>query len=114
MQIDYVKILYKEDVHIFVQILQIKWNKTCMKQLASGKRMENDCFSEDLEVWDVGKEEALGSILVGGGLILWYVGRGHEVVDRMRRGLVSLLGKKLFQFLYLKWYYKNKIKIWHN
>jgi hypothetical protein len=30
--------------------LQNKWNEICMKQLTSGKHMENDCFLEDLEV----------------------------------------------------------------
>jgi hypothetical protein len=27
-----------------VQTLQKKWNKICMKQLAGGKHMENNCF----------------------------------------------------------------------
>jgi hypothetical protein len=32
-----------------VQTLQNKWNKICMKQLASGKHMENDCFLRTLK-----------------------------------------------------------------
>jgi hypothetical protein len=29
--------------------LQNQWNEICMKQLASGKHMENDCFSRTLK-----------------------------------------------------------------
>jgi hypothetical protein len=32
-----------------VQTLQKKWNKIRMKQLASGKHMENDCFPRTLK-----------------------------------------------------------------
>jgi hypothetical protein len=32
-----------------VQTLQNKWNKICMKQLAGGKHMENDCFPRTLK-----------------------------------------------------------------
>jgi hypothetical protein len=32
-----------------VKTLQIKWNKICMKQLARGKHMENDCFPRTLK-----------------------------------------------------------------
>jgi hypothetical protein len=35
---------------IFVeQTLQKKWNEICMKQLASGKHMENNCFPRTLK-----------------------------------------------------------------
>jgi hypothetical protein len=32
-----------------VQTLQNKWNEICMKQLAGGKHMENDCFPRTLK-----------------------------------------------------------------
>jgi hypothetical protein len=32
-----------------VQTLQNKWNEICMKQLAGGKCMENDCFLRTLK-----------------------------------------------------------------
>jgi hypothetical protein len=32
-----------------VQTLQKKWNELCMKQLAGGKRMENNCFPRTLK-----------------------------------------------------------------
>jgi hypothetical protein len=41
MQIDYVKISCKEDVHIC--------RTNFAKQLASGKHMENDCFPRTLK-----------------------------------------------------------------
>jgi hypothetical protein len=44
MKIDYVKISYKEDVHICCTNIAKKWNQISMKQLAGGKCMENDCF----------------------------------------------------------------------
>jgi hypothetical protein len=38
-----------------VQTLQNKWNEICMKQLAGGKHMENDCFPRtlkfEMELW---------------------------------------------------------------
>jgi hypothetical protein len=37
----------------------------------------------------LGDEEVMGSIPVGGGLIPWCVGRGHEVGDRRRRWAIS-------------------------
>jgi hypothetical protein len=46
MQIDYVKILCKENV----QALQKKSNRICMKQLIGGKHMENDCFPRTLKL----------------------------------------------------------------
>jgi hypothetical protein len=49
MQIDYVKISCKEDVHICRTNFVKKWNEICMKQLAVGKHMENDCFSRTLK-----------------------------------------------------------------
>jgi hypothetical protein len=49
MQIDYVKISCKEDVHICHTDFAIKWNEICMKQLANGKYMENNCFQRTLK-----------------------------------------------------------------
>jgi hypothetical protein len=46
---DYVKISCKEDVHICYTNFVKKWNKTCMKQLAGGKHMENECFPRTLK-----------------------------------------------------------------
>jgi hypothetical protein len=41
---------HTKKMFIFVlQTLQKKWNEICMKQLASGKRMENDCFPRTLK-----------------------------------------------------------------
>jgi hypothetical protein len=38
---------------IFVsQTLQKKWREICMEQLIGGKRIEINCFFEDLEVRD--------------------------------------------------------------
>jgi hypothetical protein len=31
-----------------IQTLQKKWNEICMKQLAGGKHMKNDCFPRTL------------------------------------------------------------------
>jgi hypothetical protein len=73
-----------------VSTLQKKWNKICMKELASGKCMENDCFLRtlkfemkshgysrgrnrdrsrgDLESHYVGRADGLaGQVWVGGG-----------------------------------------------
>jgi hypothetical protein len=49
MQIDYVKISCKEDVHICRTNTANKWNEICMKQLAGGKHMVNDCFPRTLK-----------------------------------------------------------------
>jgi hypothetical protein len=49
MQIDYLKILCKEDVHIYHTNFTKKWNKIHMEQLAGGKLIENDCFSRTLK-----------------------------------------------------------------
>jgi hypothetical protein len=49
MQIDYVKLSCKEDVHICHTNIEKKWNEICMKQLAGGKHMENDCFPRTLK-----------------------------------------------------------------
>ena len=46
---DYMKISYKKMFIFVVQTLQYKWNKICMKQLAGGKHMENDCFPRTLK-----------------------------------------------------------------
>jgi hypothetical protein len=53
MQINYVKISCKEDVHICRTNFAKKWNEICNEQLASRKHMENDCFSRALkfEMW---------------------------------------------------------------
>ena len=32
-----------------IQTMQIKWNKICIKQLAGGKHMENNCFLKTLK-----------------------------------------------------------------
>jgi hypothetical protein len=53
MQIDYVKISCKEDVHICRTNFAKKMEQNSHKKLAGGKCMENDCFFEDLEVRDV-------------------------------------------------------------
>jgi hypothetical protein len=44
MQRNYVKISCKEDVHIYCTNFAKRWNEICMKQLASGKCMGNNCF----------------------------------------------------------------------
>ena len=49
MQIDYVKISCKEDVHICCTNFAKKWNEICKKELAGGKYMENDCFLRTLK-----------------------------------------------------------------
>jgi hypothetical protein len=49
MQMDYVKISCKEDVHICHINFINKWNEICIKQLAIGKHMENDCFPKNLK-----------------------------------------------------------------
>jgi hypothetical protein len=49
MQIDYVKISYKEDAHICRTSFAKKMEQNLYKKLASGKRMENDCFPRTLE-----------------------------------------------------------------
>jgi hypothetical protein len=49
MQIDYVKISYKEDVYIRHTNFAKKSNEICMKQLTGGKHMENDCFLRTLK-----------------------------------------------------------------
>jgi hypothetical protein len=56
MQIDYVKISCKEDVHICGTNFAKKWNEIRMKELAGGKCMENDYFLRTLKfemsIWD--------------------------------------------------------------
>ena len=49
MQINYIKISCKEDVHIYHTNFAKKWNETYMKQLAGGKHMENNCFPRTLK-----------------------------------------------------------------
>jgi hypothetical protein len=49
MQIDYVKISCKENVHICYTNFAKKMNEIYMKQPASGKHMENDCFLRTLK-----------------------------------------------------------------
>jgi hypothetical protein len=49
MQIDYVKISYEEDVHIYHTSFTKKWNEIGMEQLVSGKCIENDCFPRTLK-----------------------------------------------------------------
>jgi hypothetical protein len=45
MQIDYLKISYKKNVHICcTNFVKKKWNKICMKPLIGGKHMENKYF----------------------------------------------------------------------
>jgi hypothetical protein len=62
MQIDYVKISCKEDVHICYTNFAKKWNEICMKQLAGGKHMKNDCFPRTLkfEMEDLSFNQELG------------------------------------------------------
>jgi hypothetical protein len=50
MQIDYVMISCKKDVHIcHTNFAKKKWNKIHMKQLIGGKRMQNNCFPRTLK-----------------------------------------------------------------
>ena len=49
MQIDYVKISYKEDFYICHTKFTKKWNKTYMEQLVGGKRIEYNCFLRTLK-----------------------------------------------------------------
>jgi hypothetical protein len=49
IQIDYMKVSCKRDVHICHINFAKKWNKICMKQLAGRKHIENDCFPRTLK-----------------------------------------------------------------
>jgi hypothetical protein len=49
MQIDYMKISYKEDVHICHTKFTKNWNEIYMEQLADGKCIENNCFLRTLK-----------------------------------------------------------------
>jgi hypothetical protein len=49
MQIDYVKISYKEDVHICYTNFTKTWNKIYMEQLVGGKCIEYNCFLRTLK-----------------------------------------------------------------
>jgi hypothetical protein len=99
MQIDYVKISCKEDVHIchtnFAKKMEWNLHETTSQWKIYGKQL----FFEDFEVRDVLSKRRVkvdpcewGSLGFNSSwwrLIPWCVGGGLEVVDRMRRWAVS-------------------------